>query len=649
VAHVNRLLQRALLPAAAVVCAAAPAYAAPPLHQFASVSIAPDGRRVVAVESDDVPSAPKAPSGYLVVRSTSNGPVHLVEPCLHTPDCTVSSPAWSADSARIVFIVHDHASGTSMLELLGTSAAQARVLLRYPGELESPHFAPNGGSIAVLATYGAHKRIGATQAGAPLVGEIGAVTDEQRIALVDPKGALHYASPRNLFVYEYDWLPRGAGFVGTASTGNGDNNWWVAKLYAFANGRARVIAQPPMQIASPRASPDGRTVAFIGGLMSDFGSTGGDVEVVPASGGDAVDVTADMAASATSLLWNRSSQRVTFTQISGARDGIATVDVRSRAIATVWSDESSIQANGDARVSIARDGTTSAVLRQSFDRPPEIAVGPLGTWRDLTHANATQPPAGHARAIAWTNDGLSLAGWVVAPLHVDAVRHYGMVTIVHGGPSAAYDARYIGRGTQRDLLAHGYFLFLPNPRGSFGEGETFTRANVKDFGYGDLRDILAGVDAAEKQAPIDDGRLGIMGYSYGGYMTMWAVTQTQRFKAAVSGAGVSDWLSYYGENGIDEWMIPFFGASVYDDPAVYAKSSPIAFIKNVKTPTFEFVGERDVECPMPQSLEFWHALVTLGVPTSFVVYPGEGHGIRAPAHQRDVAARTIGWFERYLR
>jgi dipeptidyl aminopeptidase/acylaminoacyl peptidase len=226
-----------------------------------------------------------------------------------------------------------------------------------------------------------------------------------------------------------------------------------------------------------------------------------------------------------------------------------------------------------------------------------------------------------------------------------------MVTIVHGGPSGASVPRFVGRGMQRDLLNEGYYLFLPNPRGSFGQGEAFTLANVKDFGYGDLRDDLAGIDAVEALTggAIDDERLGIAGGSYGGFMTMWAVTQTNRFKAAVAGAGISDWISYYGENGIDEWMIPFFGASVYDNPAVYRKSSPIEFIKNVKTPTFAYVGEFDVECPAPQSLEFWHALETLGVPTQLVIYPGEGHHVRAPAHIADITRRTVAWFDKYLK
>jgi Dipeptidyl aminopeptidases/acylaminoacyl-peptidases len=198
------------------------------------------------------------------------------------------------------------------------------------------------------------------------------------------------------------------------------------------------------------------------------------------------------------------------------------------------------------------------------------------------------------------------------------------------------------------MLQRGWAVFRPNPRGSFGQGESFARANYRDFGYGDLRDILAGIDAAKLIAPIDEARLGLTGGSYGGFMTMWAVTQTHRFKAAVAAAGISNWQSYYGQNGIDAWMLPFFGASVYEDPAVYARSSPITHIRNVRTPTFAYVGERDIECPAPQTQEFWHALKALGVPTSIMIYPGEGHTLRDPANADDALRRTLAWFEQYL-
>jgi dipeptidyl aminopeptidase/acylaminoacyl peptidase len=156
------------------------------------------------------------------------------------------------------------------------------------------------------------------------------------------------------------------------------------------------------------------------------------------------------------------------------------------------------------------------------------------------------------------------------------------------------------------------------------------------------------VDAVEKIAPVDDGRLAVMGGSYGGYMTMWTVTHSQRFKAAAAGAGIANWISYYGQNGIDQWMVPFFGGTAYDNPAVYDRLSPIRAIKDARTPTFIYVGERDVECPPAQSLEFWHGLKAVGIPTQLIIYEGEGHSLRKPADKQDVDQRIVGWFDKYL-
>ncbi len=256
---------------------------------------------------------------------------------------------------------------------------------------------------------------------------------------------------------------------------------------------------------------------------------------------------------------------------------------------------------------------------------------------------------GRAQSLQWKSgpyDGVQ--GWLVYPLHYDAHKRYPMITIIHGGPGAESLPSYASRNVAA-LTSHGYFVFEPNPRGSFGAGEAFTRANIKDFGYGDWRDDLAGVDAAVKSASIDPQKLGLFGWSYGGYMGMWAETQTRRFKAIVAGAGVVNWQSYYGQNDIDEWMIPFFNASVYDDPAVYAKSSPITFIKNSHTPVLILQGERDEEVPAPQAFEFYHAMQTLHVPSRLVVYADEGHGPRKPANQIDILNRMVDWFQTYLR
>ena len=440
--------------------------------------------------------------------------------------------------------------------------------------------------------------------------------------------------------------------MGTAAPGNGDDNWWSAKLYAFAQGTAaaKLLYAPTdirQQIAAPKVSRDGASVAFIAGIMSDFGSTGGDVYTLPAEGGRAVNLTPAMRASASALNWNCDG-RLHAKLLAG--DKTQLVDLGAgREPATpevLWNAQESLS-NGGGPASVACPSGVIAAEHESFTEPPEILVGTLGHWRNLTAVNSGLHMPARVKSIWWQSDGFSVQGWLLLP--ENATGKLPMVTNVHGGPAAAAEPFFTGPGLMTALLERGYAVFRPNPRGSFGQGERFTLANVRDFGHGDLRDILSGIDAAAKAAPIDTERLGLTGGSYGGFMTMWAVTQTNRFKAAVAAAGVSNWLSYYGENGIDAWMLPYFGASAYEDPAIYAQSSAINFIRNVKTPTFEYVGERDIECPAPQTQEFWHALKALNVPTSIMIYPGEGHGLRDPAHAADAMQRTLDWFDRYLK
>jgi dipeptidyl aminopeptidase/acylaminoacyl peptidase len=501
----------------------------------------------------------------------------------------------------------------------------------------------------MLATVGARKKTGATEAGVPLTGEIGEVNDEQRIALVPAQGGeMRFASPADTFVYEYDWTPDGKGFVATAAKGDGDNNWWVAKLEAFdaATGAGRVIAAPKMQMNYPRVSPDGKTVYVIGGLMSDFGPVGGDVWAAPFAGGEPVDLTPAFKGTFTSLSWRGTT--LTATALRGDQTSLMSFEGKG-APRIEWSTASTPSATTfNGRVSYSADGKTVATVLEDFGRPPVVVAGSFGALKAVTHDNDALGPYLAAKSVRWTNGGFEVQGWLLGPIQTAPGKTYPMVVLVHGGPSAAVTPRYQSHGTVLDLVKHGYFVFQPNPRGSYGQGEAFTEANKRDFGGGDFSDILAGVDAVEKVAPIDDRRLGLFGHSYGGFMTMWGVTQTHRFHAAVAGAGLANWISYYGENGIDQWMIPFFGASAYDDPAIYDKLSPIRYIKNARTPTFIYVGERDVECPAPQSQEFWHGLVEMGVPTSLVIYEGEGHAIHKPEHVLDLESRIVGWFDKYL-
>ena len=645
-----RLLS-ATLACAIVLGESASAEPARLVHRFLQIEIAPDASRVASVEGDSPPSGFYPPIRDLMIRRVHDGAaVKVALPCGRVPQCWPAALAWSPDGKHLGFSLRTPGSHARSVYTVAADGSGLTKLLDFSGTIENLKYGPDG-RLALLATENANKEVGATEAGTPIAGNLDEATPEQRIAILDT-GVLHWASPPDLFVYEYDWRPGGKGFVGTAAPGNGDDNWWNAKLYSFpaADAAARVLYAPTdnrQQIAMPRVSRDGAVVAFIGGIMSDFGSTGGDVFTVPVEGGSATNITPAMRASATALAWNCDG-RLHAQLLAGDKTQLVDLGAgRQPAAARIlWSGEQSLD-NGDNYAAVACPSEIMSAERETFTEAPEIAVGAVGHWRNLTTMNAGLQLAARVQSIWWKSDGFDVQGWLLLPEHSNG--KLPMITIVHGGPAAAFLPHFSGPGLTSALLDRGFAVFRPNPRGSYGQGERFTLANVRDFGHGDLRDILAGIDAAAKVAPIDTARLGITGGSYGGFMTMWAVTQTDRFKAAVAAAGVSNWLSYYGENGIDAWMLPYFGASVYDDPAVYARSSPINFIRNVKTPTFEYVGELDIECPAPQTQEFWHALKALNVPTSIMIYPGEGHGLRDPAHSADAMERTLGWFEKYLK
>jgi dipeptidyl aminopeptidase/acylaminoacyl peptidase len=618
---------------------------AQPLHQFADLAFAPAGDRIATVDSANEPDAGTEARGVIVLRDAATGHVlSRLDPC---PQCTYRGLSFGP-TGQLAFIARDRKAGTSTLMM--QDADGARRLASVDGLAAEPRWSPDGRSIAILATVGARKETGATQAGAREVGEIGTVNDEQRIATVSAAGgALRLVSPADRFVYEYDWTPDGQGFVATTAKGNGDANWWVATIDAIdaKTGDVRTIAAPGVQANFPRVSPDGRTVAFIGGLMSDFGSVGGDVWTVPVTGGAARNVTPGYKGSFTSLVWDARGLRGTALRSDQAV--IVEIDPAKGAGDAVWSAGASVSA-GEGRVAYSQTGLMATVA-QDFEHGPEIFAGPVAHPHQISHDNDDYKPMVVARSLTWKSDGHDVQGWLLAPL--SAARQGGanqpMITVVHGGPASASTPQFVWQGSTAALIGAGYWLFYPNPRGSYGQGEAFTAGNKRDFGGGDLRDILAGIDAVEKTVPIDDNRLGLMGGSYGGFMSMWANTQTHRFKAIHAAAGLSNWVSYYGTNGINTWMTPFFGRTMYEDQPAYWDVSPIKYIARAKTPTLITVGERDIEVPPTQSVEYWNGLRATGVATSLVIYPDEGHGIRNPAHVADVRRRSVEWFDRYLK
>ncbi len=648
-----------LLLAASLPAAVAAPIAPPEAVSLPAVALSPDAHTLAWAEK-----AGDRTDLHLATLPGLTGQ-HTLAPPSSVP-CSSSNPVWSPDNSTLAFTSTCGAPTSRPIQeqifLYTPSTGALRQLTHLAGNLDQLAFSPDSKALAFLFVENATRSAGALDAMKPWAGVIGEDNIEvQRVASVSvASGQLTDLTPPNLHTFEFSWAPdsRAVTFVGAAPPG--ENNWWIAKLYTQA---AQPSATPTvvldsntvpgplngLQIAVPRFSPDGKSIAFLGGLMSDQGSTGGDLYLIPSTGGTPQDLTPNRPSTPTWFTWT-APHTLLVSEDAQATTHLFHLNTETGATETLLRYSGSLS-DGTLKdaLSVSTDGTVAAA-RSSFSDPPEIALLPPAPQpahlQQITHLNdSLRATAPRTESLAWTNGGFHVQGWLTFPAHFDPHQHYPLIVVVHGGPSASVRSRW---GLQTTFSDAGYFVLEPNPRGSFGQGERFTQANRKDFGYGDLHDILAGLDTVEKQQPVDPAREGLTGWSYGGFMTMFAVTQTHRFHAAVAGAGISDWQSYYGENSIDQWMTPFFGATVYNDPAIYAKSSAIDFIKNVTTPTLVIVGDRDGECPAPQSFEFWHALRAQNVPTQLVIYPAEGHRFKDPAHIADRSRRELAWFAKYL-
>jgi dipeptidyl aminopeptidase/acylaminoacyl peptidase len=625
---------------------------APGVKRFTEVALSPDGRRVAWIGPASRSQSVRGSGAVLADRNANWAPTVIALPTADSG--SASELAWSADGRQLAVIAT--ANHTPSLFVYPADGGPARRLMTTTGSVHDVRWSPDGTHIAILYSLASEQANSPVAATPRDTGVMDTHIDRQHLGVVDVStGTVKPVSPAELYIYEYDWSPSGKQLVVSQARGSGNNNWWVARLSVIDASTAaiREVAAPKTQIANPRWSPNGSEIAYIGGIMSDQGVTGGDLYVVSANGGALRNLTPAITSSIASFSWTGAS-KILATSYAQGRSQISNIIVPGGAVTPLWSGDENTSIGtiaGVAAVSPASDGATVAAVRESFGTAPEVWVGAPGKWVQVSHVNdGARPAFGKGVSVQWKSEAFNVQGFLVYPANFDASRKYPMIVQVHGGPSSSVKPAFYDADSYEALESQaGYFVFMPNPRGSYGQGEAFTRANVKDFGHGDLKDIMSGVDQVLRQYPVDGNRMGIRGWSYGGFMTMWAVTQTNRFKAAVTGAGISNWLSYTGQNGISEWMVPFFGATAYEDKAVYDKSSPINFMAKARTPTLVVVGERDAECPAPQSFEFWRGLQHVGVSTQLIVYPDEGHGFAQPQHIKDVRERTVKWMDVYLK
>jgi dipeptidyl aminopeptidase/acylaminoacyl peptidase len=351
------------------------------------------------------------------------------------------------------------------------------------------------------------------------------------------------------------------------------------------------------------------------------------------------------------LGWDAGGQRVLFQDYRGTATRLRALDVATGAVLDLSAGEEVLEL-----VQLSSGGKFLAFTWQGPHRPPEVFLSPVGRFTpkqvSRLHAKSPMLPLGKVEVIRWqSKDRLEIEGLLTYPVGYRPGRRVPLLVEIHGGPAGVFSRRYLAGPNlypRAVMAARGYAILQPNPRGSIGYGLKFREANFKDWGGGDYHDVMAGVEHVIKLGVADPERLGVMGWSFGGYLTAWAITQTRRFKAASVGAGVTDLISQAGTTDMPTQRLVYFGAYPWDDPQFYQARSPVLHAKGVTTPTLIQHGELDRRVPIGQGHELYHALRQQGVPVRMLVLPRQGHGPGEPRMLLKVMRTNLEWFEKYL-
>ncbi len=411
--------------------------------------------------------------------------------------------------------------------------------------------------------------------------------------------------------------------------------------------------------SSPRVSPDGSTVAFrsTGDRPEPIGL--GDVYVMPVAGGERVKLAGTRDRSPGILGWSR----------DGSLVYVSEADRTSRRLFGLPADGGAlVELTPGAGVyrnpAVAARADVMAFTHETPDTPWDVFAADLGAGggpssafepRRLTdlHADAPRPAMGETSVLTWTSgDGLEIEGLLTLPVGYRKGQRVPLVLNVHGGPAGVYSETFTGAPSiymLQTFAEEGYAILRPNPRGSTGYGKDFRHANFMDWGFGDMDDLMAGVDVVIEQGIADPDLLFLMGWSYGGYMTSFAVTRTDRFVAASMGAGLPNLVSMVTTTDIQDYLAGHMGGEFWEDYEVYEAHSAIYRIAEVTTPTQVIHGAEDLRVPFTQGQEFYRALDRLGVPTEMIVYPRTPHGPREPKFLMDVTDRILTWFRQHTR
>ncbi len=531
---------------------------------------------------------------------------------------------------------------------IALNGGEAEPLTNMPGGIRSFKWSPDGKSIAFIRTDTDTPEERARKTAKNDQNLIDRDYHYDRLWIYDfSSHEVRLLSTQDLNVDAIDWSPDGSLIVARVSpTPRIDDYWRVSKVVLIdtkTGGITRTIEEHS-GYASPSFSHDGLYVAF--SRFTQRGITDEHI-VEKIADGSNIRLEDKLPGTIAHMLWAGPGSRL----IAGEYVGAHTESVEIYAASFTVKPLPGISVNTEEDFHASRDGQTLAFLGDTPAMPAEVYIWRNGSSQAVTNTNpqVAQWSIGTQREITWKNpnDHRTIYGVVVLPPHYQPGTRYKTVVHVHGGPEEAWTTGFNGNWyNYATLLAsHGYVVLLPNPRGSDGQGPALTESNYQDWGGGDFADIMAGVDNLIQQGIADPDRMVIGGWSYGGFMTAWTVTHTDRFKAAMVGAGVTDLFSMATITDISPSFEQGYFGPLATNAAVYDQHSPVRYLNHCHTPVLVLHGEADVRVPISQGQEFYHGLRFMGKEAQMVTYPREPHIFTEREHQIDSLTRILAWYD----
>jgi dipeptidyl aminopeptidase/acylaminoacyl peptidase len=616
----------------------------------------PDGARVAYVVSEAVMEGEKSEwlSQIHVASSDGSGSVQLTR-----GEKSATSPRWSPDGQSIAFL-SPRSSDKANIFLIRVAGGEAEAITNEKASVTTLAWAPDGKSIAFIMPpprSDEEERAAKEKRDARVIDENDKLSGLYLVPIARNSEGKRPATRLNtgdVHVTGLDWSPDSSAIVFTHQRTSKVFDPNDVSVVSVAGGEPRAIAATAAHESDAMYSRDGRSIAYV---TSDDPPTWGFTSwarVVPAAGGPARSLALTSDEQPDILGWSADGRALIVSETDGTIGRLFSLPVDGGAPAPINGTDVNVTA-----ATANSGGTAIGFVHTWSDKAPEPYVSRLQAFAPKQVATvqtlpaAAEAPIGRTDALRWKgSDGLEIEGLLTYPVGYERGRRVPMLVIVHGGPAGVYTRSFVGMPNPYPITSfaeRGYAVLRVNPRGSSGYGRKFRYANYRDWGGGDYRDIMAGVDHAIGMGVADPDRLGIMGWSYGGYMTSWVITQTKRFKAASVGAGVTNLMSFTGTADIPGFVPDYFGGEYWDVFDRWRARSAMFNVKGVSTPTLIQHGEQDLRVPISQGYELYNALTRQRVPTKMVVYPRQPHGIQEPKLMKDAMERNLEWFDRWIK